>query len=315
MATVLRRAPGKHRAGRATGTRPRLPARGALPSIPATVVIRPEVLRTIAEASMASGRRETGGPLIGIVQPSWTRTTRELLVSILGTVAPVAPRSGSSWVNLGLTSDGERAASALRWWRAATGLDLLHLGDWHKHHSGIPEPSGGDRRTAEEMALRSTAPVWLVAVSVADRNTTEELEAEGHIAVLTRASALTNEVRFYRQVDGMGLVPVEVHTEGTAIPGIPPLPWHVADPARFAVEYRLLRAAGFAVSIDPARPDGRLGLTLRLTGNGDRPLTVLTGLRYPHEAPATLDHARRAKVTSGWSPERFLVDLAEEVTT
>lgn len=313
MATILRRTPGKHRAGRVSPRAPQETPTWTPPAPPAAVVVvRPEVLRTIAVASAAAGERETGGPLVGTVQSSWSGTEARLLVSVLGTVPPAGSRSGQSWVNLGRPGDGERASSALRWWRAVTGLDLRHLGDWHKHLAGVPQPSGGDARTAAQMAAGSSAPVWLAGVTVGDRRGDEHFETDGYVARYMRASAASNEVRLYRQVEGRGLVPVPVRVEGEAIPGLPSLPWHVADPERFAVEYRLLRAAGFSAAIDPVRRDGRLGLSVRLARGGQPPLVVLTGLRYPLEAPATVDPAGRTKVSPSWGPGRFLVDLAEE---
>jgi hypothetical protein len=311
MATLLRRAPGKHRAGKALPGTGRVAGSRVSHASPPTLVARSELFRAIAGYSLATAGRETGGPLIGTVQRSWSRKGPGLIVSVLGTVPPATISAGPSWLGLGRSGDGERAVSALRWWRAVTGLELMHLGDWHKHHSGMAEPSEGDRRTAAEMALRSSAPVWLVAVTVGDRQGAEEIE-DGHAVRLMRASAMSTEVRFYRQMELNGLVPLVVRSEEEAIPGLPPLPWHVLDPARFAVECRLLRTAGFRVAIDPTRPDGRMGLAIRLSRDGDDPVTVLTGLRYPSEAPATLDGASGKKVRVPWGPHRFLVDLASE---
>ena len=134
---------------------------------PVTLVVRPEVLRSIAAFAGASPGRETGGPLIGSVQRSWDERGDRLIVAVLATVPPgPALQAGAAHVGMGHGGDGERAASALRWWRAVTGIDLRHLGDWHKHDSGSPEPSAGDVATARRMRSQIDAPVWLMAVGV-----------------------------------------------------------------------------------------------------------------------------------------------------
>lgn len=306
VATVLRRKTGKHRPGRA----PRSPDHRPPPARPATVVVRPEVLRTIARSCARSDGLETGGPLIGLIHRSWTGARSETLVQVLGTVPP-APwgRAGSAWVALGQEGDGERAASALRWWRAVTGLDLRHLGDWHRHLGGRPAPSAGDRATVNAMRAGSGLPVWLTAVAVGHSRTSAGTEAEGNLIRLTNEIRGVREIGFYRAVPGARLEPVEVRPEGRAIPGLPSLPWHITDPARWATEVRLLAAAGWRVAVDPLRPDRRLGLTVQLSLDGHAPVTVLTGLRYPAEPPVIVDPRGRGWAVDPWSPVRFLVDL------
>jgi hypothetical protein len=91
----------------------------------ATLLARPELLRTIADAAAVAAPRETGGPLIGRVQQSWDGEKLAPLVSIFGTVPPgpaLDGRRGS--VSLGAGNDGERAASALRWLRETSGLAI-----------------------------------------------------------------------------------------------------------------------------------------------------------------------------------------------
>jgi len=278
---------------------------------PATLLVRPELLRTIAAAAAGAGARETGGPLLGTVQRSWDGSRLAQVVSVLGTVSPV--QGGLSSVSLGATNDGERAASALRWLRATTGLDLVHLGDWHVHPSGLCRPSAGDVKTAEAMRAESGAPVWLSAVAVGGCDWEEDVAADKEAACYTRKRLESAEVRFYQSL-GRALVPVQARIEGTAIPRLPPLPWHVTDPVRFAAECRLLAAAGYRTAID-ATPNAQPGLSLRVQRDGRRPLTVLTGLGYPLQAPELRDeHGRLVTSRGKWSPERFLVDLVREVS-
>lgn len=281
---------------------------------PVTLFVRPELLRTIAAAAGKSALRETGGPLLGTVERSWSGSRLARFVSVLGTVTPGPGVQGRlSSVSLGIGNDGERAASALRWLRATTGLDLIHLGDWHVHPSGLSGPSAGDVKTAEAMRAESGAPVWLSAIAVSRCDEGEDLTASGEATRYTRERLETAEVRFYQSL-GRALVPVQTRIEGNAIPRLPPLPWHVADPARFAAECRLLAAAGFRTAIDAA-PNDRPGLSLRVQGDGHRPLTVVTGLRYPLQAPELRDeNGRRITLRTPFTPDRFLVDLMREVS-
>lgn len=254
---------------------------------------------------------ETGGPLLGTVQRSWEGEGR-LIVSVLGAVPPGPALDGDvGSVAMGEGADGERAASALRWWRATTGLDLVHLGDWHRHLLGFPGPSGGDRATARRMREQTSTLVWFTAVAVSEMQREESLEASGNLGRATAACTAAGEVRFYRQVLGGGLVRMPVRLEPDAIPRLPALPWHVADPVRFAAECRLLQAAGFSLELQPGSPGGGLGLTLRLRREGTEPRTIMTPCRYPQRAPSILGE-RGLRSASEWSPARFLVDLAEE---
>jgi hypothetical protein len=311
---------GGRRAGASVASRrrPGPPARRAvsLPGPRATVLAHPELLRTIADATTAAGKLETGGPLIGTVQRSWTVDGRpsSLIVSLLGTVAPgPALRATGGSVSLGRSADGERAASAIRWWRAATGLDLLHLGDWHKHDSHSPEPSPGDRATVKEMLAETPAPLWLAAIAVGVRSDKEDTDAEGNRVRVARSAIDCEHVRFYRAAAGVGLTPVRVRIEAHALPGLPALPWHVADTVRFAAECRLLAAAGFSVAIEPPESRARPGLVLSLRRDGKPALTAITRPDYPAEPPVLRDaNGRRVKTRGLWSANRFLVDLVRE---
>jgi hypothetical protein len=277
---------------------------------PARVVVRPELLHTIGAASALAGRNETGGPLLGTIQRSWEGATPTLIVSVLGTVPPGAGlEAAPSRVGLGNAVDGERAASALRWWRSVTGFDLLHLGDWHKHPSGCPEPSRGDRATARGMSLECSAPLWLVAVGVSGVRMHRHAEAEGNIVRRSTERVQADELRFYRADPRAGLARLPVRIDGKALPRLPRLPWHIAQPARFAAECRMLREAGFTPALRASLRHGRPAVELRLAQDGGAALTVVTGPRFPEEAPELYDERGRAlRLPGGWSPGRFLVD-------
>jgi proteasome lid subunit RPN8/RPN11 len=282
----------------------------APPVLPATVILRPEVIRTIGDACAGAGRLETGGPLIGTVQRSWEPEGERLLVAILGTVSPSSSmRARRSSVALGAHADGERAASALRWWRSVTGIDLVHVGDWHRHPSGPPEPSTGDVLTARRMYENSGVPIWLSAIAVGEDRRVEEIETKANAALLSAERDSCQEVRFYREVGRSELAAVPVLVEGAALPRLPALSWHVADPLRFAVECRLLDAAGFKTAISV---DGTSGLELRIARNG-RAVTARTRVGYPAEEPTLVDERGLRIRGRGWSSDRFLIDLVRQV--
>jgi hypothetical protein len=277
---------------------------------PVTLVIRPDVIRSIASAAASSEDMETGGPLIGTVQSSWEPRGERLIAAVFGTVPPGPQlRAGLGSVGMGARGDGERAASALRWWRKVTGLDLCHLGDWHKHPSGLPEPSTGDRATARQMRSESGCRVWLTGIAVCDR-LRDRFGTKGVIVQFSHEHQLAGQVRFYREKSREGLVPMPARVEAAAIPRLPVLPWHVTDPVRFAVECRLLGAAGVAVAVEPSIADGRFGLSLRLQPERGGPYVAFTPARYPLDAPVLFDHGgERLPLVGEWSPTRFLVDV------
>lgn len=282
--------------------------------VPLTVLLRPELVRTIAAAAARSGELETGGPLFGTVQRTWNGSSLVPVVSALGTVPPGSGvRGRDTSVSLGVDGDGDRASSALRWLRATTGLDLVHLGDWHVHPSGFCEPSAGDERTAEAMREESGAPVWLSAIAVCRRKWSEDVAASADAVRYTRERLESAEVRFFQSL-GRRLVPTRARVEADAIPRLPPLPWHVTDPTRFATECRLLAAGGFKTAIEAA-PKGQPGLALRVQREGGRTLVVLTGLDYPRKPPELRDgHGRRLVPRTPFSADRFLVDVVREVS-
>jgi hypothetical protein len=289
--------------------RPDLPREVLPPVLAATVFVRPELLWSIEAACGGARDVETGGPLIGTVQRSWEPRGKRLIVAVLGTVPPgpgLVARSSS--VGIGEQTDGDRAASALRWWRSATGLELVHLGDWHMHPSGYSEPSAGDDLTAHRMHKESGGPVWLAAIAAGAERRDDALETEEHVARLSGECASLLEIAFYRDVGRMELSALPIRVEGAAIPRLPALPWHLADPMRFAVECRLLDAAGFKTAIST---DEHVGLELRLSRNG-RAVTVTTGSGYPVEEPKVAGDRRLRVRRRGWSPDRFLVDLVRE---
>jgi hypothetical protein len=303
------RRPARDSTRRRRGAHPPRPA-------PATLLVHPDVLGTVASAVSSAGELETGGPLLGTVQRSWDKRPGppRQIVSLLGTVPPgPALRASEAWVSMGPGADGERAASAIRWWRAVTGLDLLHLGDWHKHDSALPEPSAGDRETARRMAAETTGPLWLAAVAIGEHSEKREVDAEDNRVQIGRSATDSEQVRFYRADVVAGLMPIPVRIEGDAIPGLPTLPWHVADPGRFASECRLLAAAGFAVAIEPSDSGPRPGLLLRLRSHTRPGLTILTGPDHPVSPPVVRDASgRRMKPDGPWSAGRFLADLLTE---
>ena len=285
------------------------------PLVPATVVVHPDALRTIAAACAASGDDETGGPLFGTVARTWNGPQGGFLVAVLGTPPPGPALDGRrASVTLGEGSDGERERAALRWWRGVSGLDLVHVGEWHKHPSGMPQPSAGDCATAHDLQRDAMTPVWIEAVAVGEVDVTERVVGEGQVARVNRGHGDKVEVRWFRADGAGGLVPQTMRAEGVALPGLPALPWSVRDPARFAAECRLLDAGGITVQVAPSAPGDPVGLTLRVCRAGRGALTVHTGPEYPRAAPTIVDEEGRNRPLRGaWSSERFLIDAVRDV--
>lgn len=281
----------------------------------ATLLVGGAVLREIRVFATRAGAYETGGPLFGTVERTWDKGRFRPLVSVLGTLPPgPALKSAPASVGMGSSGDGERAASALRWLREVTGIDLVHVGDWHLHPRGCPEPSEGDRRTAQEMKALSGSPVWLVAVGVIHRRAEEDLSTSESVVSMLARHEIQHELRFYETNREDGLVPIDVAIPITALPVLPPLPWHVADPARFAAECRLLQAAGFEVGVRAASSVSEPEVELVVRRDSGRTLVLKTGLGYPEEPPEIHDEsARRLLTCSSWSATRYLVDAVVEV--
>ena len=248
------------------------------------------------------------------MQQSWDGERLVPLVSILGTVPPGPALNGrEASVSLGRDGDGERAASALRWLRSTSGLELVHLGDWHAHPAGYCELSSGDLKTARKLQAASESPVWIAAVAVSSCEPWEKVDASSRLIHFQHDLYVTAELRFY-QVQARTFEPLPV-TFSDSLPLLPPLPWHINDPARFAGECRLLAAAGFKTEIDAPR-DGRAGLMLRLRREGGRAIVVYTAPNYPRKAPELSDErGRRLALRGEWSPNLFLVDVVKELET
>jgi hypothetical protein len=301
---------------RPTTSLPLAESRRAVTPATATVLVRPEVLSTISAGVARAGDNETGGPFFGTVQRTWDDGRYGFVAALLGTLPPGPAVDGTPGsVGLGARSDGERAVSALRWLRETTGLDLLHFGDWHRHPFGSPEPSGGDQGTARDMWELTAAPLWLTAIAIDDATSDRFSSAEDNIVTMTRLQRMDQEIHFYRECEPHGLVPVRVLIDSETSPRLPPLPWYIADPARFAAECRLLLANDFRPALQPVLPGAPPAVILRLERDGHDPLTVETGLWHPQEEPLVRDaNGHRIRLRSAWSPERFIVDLLREVT-
>jgi hypothetical protein len=280
----------------------------------ARVLVHPELVREVAGFASASPVAETGGPLLGTLQRSWEGRGTTFIVSILGTVPPgPGLRASSCSVALGSTGDGERAAAALRWLRSATGLDLLHLGDWHTHPGGLARPSEFDVSTAGEMAPRGGAAPWLVAIVATRAAAREELTAHGKGVSRRVASSDSIDLRVYREAGRAGLVPVAARLDAHALPRLPAPPWHIADSERFAAECRLLAAAGYRIAVEERPMNGSRDLTLRLQRDGGRPFDVVTGPNHPLDEPRLGDARGRSVPLRKWSPDRFLADVVQEL--
>src|SRR5450759_118424 len=199
-----------------------------------------------------------------------------------GNAAGRAPRGAGHDPLGGRVRGGERDR------RAAAGSRPAPVGR-HPIPMGRPEPSTGDRATARKMRALAATPVWIAGVAADTAISEEDTIVKGNSVVSTVTRGHAHEVRFYLQCEAGGLVPMRLRVETDALPALPPLPWHILDPARFAVECRLLQAAGFATAIQQAPAGSSLGTTLQVRRADGRYLTVQTGMHHPHDEPTMRD--------------------------
>lgn len=280
------------------------------------LAVGPAVLRDICAAASRAAEHETGGPLFGTVEQSWDGGRFRPLVSVLGTVPPgPSLRSSPASVALGFAADGERSASALRWLREVTGLDLVHVGDWHLHPSGCPEASEGDRRTAQALLAVADTQVWLVAVCVRTSQASDQIATSDSVVRVSRAGEDGHELRFCQAVSDGGLVRIDPAVDGRSLPALPPLPWHITDPGRFWAECRLLQAAGFSVALKASvSADGEPQLEFAVRRRDGSAVLLSTSARYPLEPPLLRsENGTHMGLRTPWAPSLFLADALTEV--
>lgn len=276
---------------------------------PVEVHVHPVVLEDIERECLQVEEVETGGPLLGRVERSWDGQRLGTKVILLATVAPAADVDGEpAAVTLGGQQHGVRSAAAARWWSKVTGEPLLHLGDWHLHPAGLPGPSSGDERTAQEMVDGSPSAIWLVGIALAEASAEHKTDATHRCWTATQTSRTRVEVRMLitgsKRLKSCRVIP------DYSVPALPPLPWEITDPARLAVEVRLLHAAGWTVCIAPPVAGVVAGATLRLRAANGAEHVVFTPVHFPHESPELLDGDRIS--TPKWTATQCLADLLKE---
>lgn len=106
--------------------------------------VEPNVLKTLLDDCVRSGRIETGGILIG----KYSEDLRLARVETASTNAKDT-RAGSAWLVRGVV--GLRAKLRKLWSRRAG----HYLGEWHYHPYSDPEPS---RRDVEQMTAIARSP-------------------------------------------------------------------------------------------------------------------------------------------------------------
>ena len=234
-ALLIRRRPARTRRTRAVAP-PRRPLR------PWRVLVRPEVMRTIAESAAGAPAHETGGPLPGTVQRSWEKEGVTLLVAVLGTVPPGPGVRGRQF--LGRARErARRRASRVR----------------------APLVARCDRPRPRAPGRLAQAPLRH-ARAVGRRRDDRAPHEHGDRRAdrLTAMLAGAGPPRFHRVAGSAGPRRAPVTVDCEALPGLPALPWHITDSPRFAAEFRLLHAAGVTARIAAEDGGERPGLRVRL---------------------------------------------------
>ncbi|WP_333836450.1 Mov34/MPN/PAD-1 family protein [Novosphingobium sp.] len=106
----------------------------------ASIWLSSNTISAMIDAAAKSGRRETGGILVGRYAPEgWSADVIE------ATPKPRGSRSGWYWFQR--SNDGLVALLAERWRNGQH-----YLGEWHFHPGGTPTPSGSDVRAMQKIA-------------------------------------------------------------------------------------------------------------------------------------------------------------------
>jgi hypothetical protein len=156
-------------------------------------------------------------------------------------------------------------------------LELQDVGDWHRHPGDMNYPSPGDLGTAISTLMDSRLGVHhLIAPIVTVQNKRGGLFKWEGMAVSHADPDYSVGIDFYyisRRMLRQGLrqfVHVQpVIVEDDLLPCLPPLSWHLNNPARFRQEYDLLVNYGCEVRV----------VTREM--NGQPPLEVCFALRHP----------------------------------
>lgn len=219
------------------------------------------VLENMVNAALRYPDDETGEALIGFMVPDAQAPQR---VYVLDTIGP-GDDAVRAWAMFEQGSDWQ--GDVFHWYHenwelyrllrrpsygnavaAKWDLPLLHLGDWHKQPGDLINPSRGDFRTAKSFMKAVDLDAMLTPIVTYS----EPSDVDVGVNTILAADAtlgLTVRIDFWIiHKQGSRFEPVQpLITENQDLPRLPPIPWHLANPARYKQELALLAAGGIIV--------------------------------------------------------------------
>jgi len=322
------------------------------------VVLAERVIRKMAHGALLYPDEETAEALVGLIIPG-EGGAQDFYV--LDTIAPeqhAVDRAGY------MVEQGDDLQDEIMYWLAINwkrfrdlrrqsygnalaakwDAPLRYLGDWHKQPGEMFWPSQGDLETARSIideAGNDMAEIIAPIVTIAPPWDAEAGppgdEYDLYATQPDGPPVRINVWYLHRDLSEFIAARPEPMADDL-LPAMPPLAWHLADRARFQMEYDLLTAGGLAVSITEWDADGRPPLEICfLAGRvgGSHILLLATAHNYP-AAPPVVRVAPMLKIADdedmfarlwaesrplapqetpgfAWAPERTLLELVRAV--
>lgn len=251
------------------------------------VVIMPQrvLMSMFAEAqNFIADPRETGETLIGlIVKPDRHDRVTEPLFYVLGTIPagealrlPMMFALGGDyqvkifdWLirNWDAQREASRSLPGYNIWELGVNIpsgvipglfdmDLMHVGDWHRHPGNMTHPSSGDLDTAKGMLLNPEMDIdYLISPIVTISNSGAGMANWNTDLLVHKQAGHQFQVSFSYLSERMlslgmtGFVDFQPYiVPDSWLPPLPQLPWDITDARRFALEMRMLQEYGCVVT-------------------------------------------------------------------
>lgn len=267
------------------------------------IYVAERVLCKMAMGALRYQNTETGEALIGFELPNGKPPGK---IYVLETIAPFEDavrewgmfEQGDDWhyaVFRWFHENWEmyRALRRASYGNAVAGkwdTPLKNLGDWHKQ-PGMIRPSLGDLRTAKQF-IREEKLNYMLTPIVTFSDEVVEPDAQNTVLVSLETESFAVRIDFWMIFRNAGrfeaVQPILVEDE--ALPKLPPITWHIANPSRLDNELDLLQQAGLQVldiSLWDTRQHPPMDTCLVLHRQGTRYVVIaITPFNYPQRPPS-----------------------------